>query len=450
VPNNSAVRLADGTSPATLTSAGPPAAAPGVRRHAAPIRVAVLIDLEWSADAGGHVKCWQRLAEAAARSDQAVDITICALGDRDETTALSPSVRLRTIAPLLSTRRVSLLGHVPDHTDLAPLYPRLVPWLGGFDILHTTDPCFALAASARVASRLYGRPLTTSNHTETPAYTRIFADQILHRTFGEGWLGSLLRHRLALPQWLMASMQRRAGKHYLRCRAILLSARDDISAYAHYAGAKVSVLRRGIDRDRFHPDRRDRAWLQDGFGIAPDEIALLFAGRIDAGKDAMTLARAARMLIDEGLPIRVVMAGRGSERHRVAALLGDRVSLPGHVTQDELALLYASADIFVLPSRVEHSPNVVIEAKASGLPVIVAPGGGGTFVRQSGIDGILVADRDPAAWAAAIRGLATNRARRAAIAAAGLVDARSRFPTWDDVFGEDLLPVWRRVAARAG
>jgi glycosyltransferase involved in cell wall biosynthesis len=440
----------DGTTPDFLTAAYRPVAALRLDHQTAPIRVAVLIDLEWSADAGGHVKCWQRLAEAAARSDQAVNITICALGERDETVPLSASVQLRTIAPLFSTRRLPLLGHVPDHTDLAPLYPRLIPWLGGFDILHTTDPCFALAASARMASRIYGLPLTTSNHTETPAYTRIFADQVLHRTFGEGWLGSLLRHRLALPQRLMTSMQRRAGKHYAHCRAILLSARDDITAYAHYAGAATSILRRGIDRDRFHPGRRDRAWLRQAFGVAEAEIALLFAGRIDTGKDVMTLARAARMLVDEGMPIKVIMAGRGSQRRRVAELLGDRASLPGHVTQDELARLYASADLFVLPSRVEHSPNVVIEAKASGLPVIVAPGGGGTFVRQHGQDGIIVAERDPAAWASAIRELARDRSRRAAIAAAGLVDARSRFPSWDDVYGEDLLPVWRRVAAQSG
>lgn len=410
----------------------------------------MLIDLEWSADAGGHVKCWQRLAEAAARSDQAVEITICALGERDATQLLSSSVRLRTIAPRFSTRRLPWLRQVPDHTDLCPFYPRLIPWLGGFDILHTTDPCFALAASARIASRLYGRPLTTSNHTETPAYTRIFADQMLRRTFGEGWLGSLLRHRLALPQRLMTAMQRRAGKHYSRCRAILLSARDDIAAYGRYAGAATSILRRGIDRERFHPGRRDRARLQREFGVATNEIAILFAGRIDAGKAAGTLARAARQLIDEGLSIKVIMAGRGSERRRIAALLGDRVSLPGHVNQELLAMLYASCDLFVLPSRVEHSPNVVIEAKASGLPVIVAPGGGGIFVRQHGVDGILVEARDPAAWADAIRALATDRARRAAIAEAGLADAHSRFPTWDAVFGEDLLPVWRRVAAPAG
>jgi glycosyltransferase involved in cell wall biosynthesis len=247
----------------------------------------------------------------------------------------------------------------------------------------------------------------------------------------------------------MDSMQRRAAKHYARCRAILLSARDDFAAYAQYAGAGVSILRRGIDRDRFHPGRRDRAWLQRTFGIGEDEIAIMFAGRIDPGKSAMTLAVAARMLLDEGLPIRLVMAGRGSDRKAIQALLGDRVRLPGHLGQDDLARLYASADLFVLPSRVEHAPNVVIEAKVSGLPVIVAPDGGGTFVRHPGLDGVLVAEREPAAWAAAIRALATDRARRAAIAAAGLADAHGRFPSWDDVFGEDLLPVWRRVAAQA-
>ena len=263
------------------------------------------------------------------------------------------------------------------------------------------------------------------------------ANRLLRATFADAGFAVTEIHEALWEE------TREKGRAYFGLRSLL-------GLGARYAGAATSILRRGIDRDRFHPGRRDRAWLRQAFGVAETEIAILFAGRIDTGKEVMTLARAARMLIDEGMPIKVIMAGRGGQRRKIAELLGDRASLPGHVSQEELAKLYASADLFVLPSQVEHSPNVVIEAKASGLPVIVAPRGGGTFVRQHGQDGILVMDRDPAAWASAIRELARDRSRRAAIAAAGLADARNRFPTWDDVYDEDLLPVWRRVAARPG
>ena len=80
--------------------------------------------------------------------------------------------------------------------------------------------------------------------------------------------------------------------------------------------------------------------------------------------------------------------------------------------------------------------------------VSVAPNGGDRFVRSSGVDGIIVTDESPAAWADAIAALLTDPARRAAIGAAAAQDLRARFPTWDQVLAEDVLPVWRGAARR--
>jgi glycosyltransferase involved in cell wall biosynthesis len=173
---------------------------------------------------------------------------------------------------------------------------------------------------------------------------------------------------------------------------------------------------------------------------------LLFAGRIDPGKSVMTLAAAAAQLRRDGRPIHVIAAGSGSEAPSIHALLGPHATLPGTVDPATLAWLYASADLFVFPSRIEVLPNVVLEAKASGVPVVVAPEGGGVHVRTPGVDGVVVADPAPAAWAAAIAALLDDGDRRASLAAAGRADVERNHPSWEDVLSDDLAPVWRTVA----
>jgi glycosyltransferase involved in cell wall biosynthesis len=92
---------------------------------------------------------------------------------------------------------------------------------------------------------------------------------------------------------------------------------------------------------------------------------------------------------------------------------------------------------------------VVLEAKASGLPVVVAPEGGGVFVHEPGVDGVVVAEHGPAAWADALAALIADPSRRRALAAAGLADIAGCHPSWDQVLSEDLLPVWQSARRRS-
>ena len=146
----------------------------------------------------------------------------------------------------------------------------------------------------------------------------------------------------------------------------------------------IRVFRRGVDRARFNPSHRDRGRLQQTFGIPANRVVLLFVGRVDASKSAPLMARTTKLLIDQGLDVHALVVGEGGDRDRIRKLLGDRAATPGNLPQAELAWIYASADVFVFPSTTEVSPNVVLEAKASGLPVVVADAhGGGQFVARS-------------------------------------------------------------------
>ena len=155
-------------------------------RAAKPIRVAALVDLPRSPQAGGHVKCWERLADAAADGELPLDLTVYFSG-RQRTEVLGPGARLAHLPPMLSTAQLKFLPYVPDHTDLAPYHPRLARELAGYDVIHTTDAFFAFARTAESVSRRRGAPLTTSFHTDTPSYPRIFTRQTIEARFGSGW-----------------------------------------------------------------------------------------------------------------------------------------------------------------------------------------------------------------------------------------------------------------------
>lgn len=412
-----------------------------------PLRVAALVDLERWPAAGGHVKCWERVAEAAARSDSGeIDLTVHFQGEAEAREELAPNVRIETHRPVFSTRRLGFLSGIADHTDLAPRHPRLLRALADADVIHTTDAYFAYARTAMQAHRR-GIPVTTSIHTDTPSYAPVYAEQTIRRVFGTGLPARFLTDTIRVPERTAAAMTNRLLRHGRACARVLVGERDDLDAAKAMFGDRVGRLRRGIDRSRFDAERRDRARLAAQFGIPPGRFVLFYAGRVDIGKSVMDLARATRVLLDRGLPVHLLMAGEGTDAPAIRELLGPHATLPGYLPQDDLAWLYASSDLFVFPSRVEIAPNVVLEAKASGLPVIVAAEGGGVFVSVPGEDGIVIGEHSIAAWADAIESLLADPARRHLLAAAGYRDVVRHRPSWDQVFTEDLVPAWQ--AARS-
>jgi glycosyltransferase involved in cell wall biosynthesis len=414
------------------------------------LSVGVIVDLFRGPAAGGHVKCWEHLAEAAGKED--LDLTVYFLGEQREVLPIAENVRYVTLEPLLSTNSFRFLDKIADHTDLAPIHPGLLSHLKKHQVIHSTDAYFSLAKTAQYFARWVKRPLVSSIHTDTPSYTRIYSDQVIRRVFGSGFLGRMLRNRWHCEEHLATWMQRKLDRYLRRCDWTMASKPEDLGGMdIPLRQNRFSVLRRGIDKDAFHPQKRDRARLRASLGIGEDELVLLFVGRVDQGKDVMTLARAARILLDRGAPVHVIFAGEGSQTGEVRKLLGERVTLLGSVLQSELTWLYASADLFAFPSQIEISPNVVVEARASGLPVVVSSkGGSAQFVRHPGRDGLVVPENDSWVWAEAIDSLRGDPQRRAAMGAEARQVIESSCPSWRRVLAEDLLPVWQLLARERG
>lgn len=411
--------------------------------------IGVLVDLELSENAGGHVKCWQRIAEAATGFEDSLDLTVYFLGNRERTIPLGDTVRYVTIPPRMGTRRVGFLSQGAGHTDLAPYHRLLASRLSRHDVLHTTD-VFAFGQTARKIAQDRRLPLITSIHTDLPLFTEIYTAEILHRTLGDGPLTRFILDDLEAGRRSARAMHRKVDDMIHRSDHVIVSNESDRRRAARIVGEKrVSALRRGIDKGRFHPCNRNRSRLLREFGIPEDCPVLLFVGRIDATKNAMLAAGFARSLINSGHDVRFLAIGDGAQRSAVADLLGRYAVLPGPIAQEDLGWIYPSADIFVFPSESDTTGNVVLEAKAAGLPVLVADHPGpAQLVRQSGTDGFVLPCGDPAVWLRILERLISDLSFRRQVGNAAHHAISDKCPLWRDVVAQDLLPFWRHTTRR--
>ena len=412
----------------------------------APLKVAVLVDLERTPVAGGHVKCWERFAEAAIVMPDKLDLTVYFLGQTVENIVLAPNVRYRVLRPSLGTRKFSFLKNTADHTDLAWFHKRLSQELAQYDVIHTTDT-FAFAQTAAWYRKRSKTFLIASLHTDLVRFTRIYSTKILLDVFGNGRLSEFLIQKIDIPGRIARRAERRLNKFFSQCDYILASSKEDHThLQSFFPPTQFGYLRRGIDKERFNPKNRDRVWLKSHYGIDSASIVLLFVGRIDESKGVMILAEAARKLINLGINVHVMICGKGDRAEAAKELLGQHVTLTGSISQNDLARVYAACDLFVFPSASDLAPNVVIEAKASGLAPMVAAGDGGAQFVRDGIDGLIEESRDPQVWADRLLGVIKDTKNLMQMRNNARLWAEQIWPSWGQVLEQDLLSVWQKFA----
>jgi glycosyltransferase involved in cell wall biosynthesis len=189
-----------------------------------------------------------------------------------------------------------------------------------------------------------------------------------------------------------------------------------------FAPEKLQILPRGLDTDLFNPARRDLTFWP-GSGANGAEVRLLYVGRISREKDLDVLVAAYNKVREAGHPVKLYVVGHGPYSDALAAALPDAVFL-GYLTGELLAKAYASADVFVFPSTTDTFGNVIIEAQASGLPVIVSDLGGPKELVEDGVNGIVTKAHDADDFARAInrltgdaklRGRMSEKARKSVI-----------------------------------
>lgn len=164
---------------------------------------------------------------------------------------------------------------------------------------------------------------------------------------------------------------------------------------------RLQVVGRGVDTSRFDPALRNAA-LREAWGAADDSPVLLYVGRLAAEKnvpllmDSWAAARQARP------DARLVIVGDGPLRRELQERHGDACFL-GALRGQELARVYASADIFVFPSLSETFGNVVIEALASELVVVAYRAAAAGELIANGESGVVVEPGNAGAYVEAVR-----------------------------------------------
>jgi glycosyltransferase involved in cell wall biosynthesis len=141
-----------------------------------------------------------------------------------------------------------------------------------------------------------------------------------------------------------------------------------------------------------------------------------------------------------------VLAGGGPEERHLREQLGDTATFLGWLEGVELARAYASADIFLFPSRTDTFGQVILEAQASGLPVVAVAEGGPRYLIENRISGLLCAPVAEA-LAQAVLELADSPLLRERLAQAGLASARGR--TWERAL-DRLAAGYRHVLPAPG
>src|SRR3984893_3077871 len=178
-----------------------------------------------------------------------------------------------------------------------------------------------------------------------------------------------------------------------------------------FAPEKLKILPRGLDTELFNPARRDPSYWQP-FGANGSDVRLLYVGRISREKDLDVRATASKKIREAGHPVKLYMVGLGPYKDALAAAVPDAVFL-GYLKGEALAKAYASADVFVFPSTTDTFGNVVLEAQASGLPVIVSDLGGPKELVEDGTTGIVTKAHDAEDFARAIERISGDAKLRA-------------------------------------
>jgi glycosyltransferase involved in cell wall biosynthesis len=221
---------------------------------------------------------------------------------------------------------------------------------------------------------------------------------------------------------------------------------------------RITVVPMGIDTEHFRQDAALRDSCRAALGLSPEEIVVLFTGRMVWEKGVYDLVHAAKLAqaATAGLPVRYVMVGKGPERDAVIARAGE-IGLAGSFLfveshpYDRMRDLYNAADLFVLPSipmRMwkEQFGMVLAEAMACGTPVVSTSSG--SIPEVVGDAGLLVPANDPGELAGAIASLCLSGELRAELGEKGRARAAGRFAS--KAVARQVGEVFERVLREKG
>lgn len=297
--------------------------------------------------------------------------------------------------------------------------------LAGFapNVLHVSSPDVS-AHRAITWARKQRLPVLASVHTRFETYPRYYGMDFL-----EAPIVSMIR------------------RFYSRCDAIVAPSESMARVLEEERMAfNVGLWSRGVDRTIFDPSRRDLAWRRS-LGIADDDVAVGFVGRLVMEKGLDVFSDALRVLREKGVGHKVLVIGEGPARGWLEERLPGAV-YTGFVSGSDLGRAVAGMDMLFNPSITETFGNVTLEAMASGVPVIAAAATGSTSLVTDGVTGRLVTPGNVPAFAQVLKDYIEQPDLRTGHGQAG--ELRSREFDWDRINGSLAETYLRLIHAGQG
>jgi glycosyltransferase involved in cell wall biosynthesis len=307
---------------------------------------------------------------------------------------------------------------IPFYSEMKMYLPRCLAFLrharaDGIELVHFTTPGPIGLAAMFTASRL-GVPMIGSFHTQLAEYTALLS--------GSARLGRLMQEYQRWP--------------YGKCARVLVpsEATRRLLISAKIRPEKIQIWTRGVDTHRFSPAYRLET-LRSEWGVSDTRLALMYVGRLSREKGLDVVPALARSLAEAGVRHRFIFVGDGPFRSTLQAACRDAI-FTGAVPHHQVATMMASADLLVFPSRTDTLGNVVLEAQACGVPVLVSDQGGPRENIIHGETGFVCAG-DASEMVLRIQMLARDRARRVRMGDAARTYALGR--TWERA----LMPLYQ-------
>ncbi len=330
-------------------------------------------------DVNGVTKTIRTLAGMAKGAEKAITV-ITSLEEEPEA-----DFSIKNFKPIGSFK-------MPEYDSLLVSYPPFMELLAYFEqekfdeIIISTPGTLGICALG--AAKLLGLSVKGIYHTDFP---RFFADITEDENIGEV-AGRFMRWFYGKVDQILVPTQ--------QYKRLLMD--------GGFEGANIDVMPRGINREKFNPDFRDRemwnSYNRNG------SFKFIYAGRVSKEKNIEVMLKAFTALIGTGCDADLIIVGDGPQRDELQLKYNDpQIVFTGYLYGEELAKAYASADLFVFPSLTDTFGNVVLEAHASGLPAIVSNEGGPQEIVESHESGIVVGARTPAEMFEAMRRIVTDK-----------------------------------------
>ncbi len=318
------------------------------------------------------------------------------------------------------TRKVEFPLPIPYSTRIFPLIPKLK-----LDVIHTHHP-FLLGEVGAHFARSLGIPLVYTFHTQLEKYS----------------------HYVPLPQDLVRKAARDYVAAYARkCDCIICpspSIRGLLDEYG--VTCRVEVLQNAIDLSAYR--KADGTAVRRELGLGPDRVLGIYTGRMGAEKNLEFMLEAFLQVHREHPEAALLLVGDGpileELRQKVQDLgLSGHVLFAGRVPYSRIPSYYAAADLFMMTSTTEVKPLAVLEAMATGLPVVAVDACGTGDTVTSGQDGLLC-ECDREAYAAILRQAVTGAELRRRMGQAARLTAEDYSL---ETYTDKLVDLYRDVGA---